>query len=163
MTNGGSNNLMNWRDINPPSMYYVFHHIYGQFQANLVLEKLDKNLGLADPPPLSWDKIPNFPKIRFEGSPKPCIYYMQVSEIADRVGPQFCGCGDHPSILWPQPLQNPSRTQIGVSMYSEETKSLSHNWQCHFAPTAEMEDVWPASPMSCNWIAGLPPPSTRCW
>ena len=35
------------------------------------LEKLDKNLGLADPPPPQLGENPNFfPKIRFEGSPK---------------------------------------------------------------------------------------------
>ena len=28
----GSNKLLNWWDIAPPFMYYVFHHIYGQFQ-----------------------------------------------------------------------------------------------------------------------------------
>ena len=31
----GSNKLFNWWDIAPPFMYYVFHHIYGQFQGKL--------------------------------------------------------------------------------------------------------------------------------
>ena len=31
----GSNKLLNWWDIAPPFMYYVFHHIYGQFQGKL--------------------------------------------------------------------------------------------------------------------------------
>ena len=47
----------------PPSyVLCVSSHFWPFNIVKFVLEKLDKNLGSADPPPLSWAKIPNFSK-----------------------------------------------------------------------------------------------------
>ena len=46
-----------------------FMTFLGSSKANLVWEKLDKNLGLADPSPSVGTKSQNFPKIWFEGFP----------------------------------------------------------------------------------------------
>ena len=56
----------------PPSyVLCVSSHFWPFNIVKFVLEKLDKNLGSADPPPPSvGPKSQIFPKIRFEGSPK---------------------------------------------------------------------------------------------
>ena len=47
----------------PPSyVLCVSSHFWPFIIVKVVLEKLDKNLGSADPPPLSWAKFPNFSK-----------------------------------------------------------------------------------------------------
>ena len=48
----GSNNLMNWWDINPPFMYCVFHHISDHLQRLILFWQFYKKVGLrSDPPP----------------------------------------------------------------------------------------------------------------
>ena len=50
-------------------MYYVFHHISGHFTIEkFVLEKLDRNLGLADPPPQLGQNPEFFQKIDLKAS-----------------------------------------------------------------------------------------------
>ena len=53
----------------------------GSSKANLVLEKLDKNLGLADPPPSVGTKSQFFPKIRFEGSETDTDTFFWIPKI----------------------------------------------------------------------------------
>ena len=54
-------------------------------KANLVLEKNDKNLGLADPAPLVWTKSQVFPWISFEGFPNSLGGDKQNTVSAQRV------------------------------------------------------------------------------
>ena len=55
----------------PPSyVLCVSSHFWPFNIVKFVLEKLDKNLGSADPPPSVGPKSQIFPKIRFEGFPK---------------------------------------------------------------------------------------------
>ena len=62
----GSNNLMNWWDINPPFMYCVFHHISDRLQRQILSwQILHKKIGIGSdplPPPL-WDKITKLTQI----------------------------------------------------------------------------------------------------
>ena len=54
----------------PPSyVLCVSSHFWPFIIVKVVLEKLDKNLGSADPPPSVGPNSQIFPKIRFEGSP----------------------------------------------------------------------------------------------
>ena len=54
----------------PPSyVLCVSSHFWPFIIVKFVLEKLDKNLGSADPPPSVGPKSQIFPKIRFEGFP----------------------------------------------------------------------------------------------
>ena len=54
----------------PPSyVLCVSSHFWPFNIVKFVLEKLDKNLGSADPPPSVGPKSQIFPKIRFEGFP----------------------------------------------------------------------------------------------
>ena len=50
-------------------MYYVFHHIYGQFQGNF-----DKKLGLARPPPPLLGQNPKFTQKKI--GRLPLIYHL---------------------------------------------------------------------------------------
>ena len=70
----GSNNLMNWWDINPPFMYCVFHHISDHLQRFILFWQFYKKVGIrSDPPPPGWDKIPSLSKELFVGLPLHCI------------------------------------------------------------------------------------------
>ncbi len=50
----GSNNLMNWWDINPPFMYCVFHHISDHLQRLILFWQFYKKVGLRSDPPPPW-------------------------------------------------------------------------------------------------------------
>ena len=66
----GSNNLMNWWDINPPFMYCVFHHISDHLQRLILFWQFYKKVGLrSDPPPLVGPKDQVCQRIYFWGSP----------------------------------------------------------------------------------------------
>ena len=47
----GSNNLMNWWDINPPFMYCVFHHISDHLQRLILFWQFYKKVGIRSDPP----------------------------------------------------------------------------------------------------------------
>ena len=61
----GSNNLMNWWDINPPFMYCVFHHISDHLQRLILFWQFYKKVGIRSDPPPGWDKIPSLSKELF--------------------------------------------------------------------------------------------------
>ena len=66
----GSNDLMNWWDINPPFMYCVFNHISDHLQRLILFWQFYKKVGLrSDPPPPGWSKRPSLSKDFFWGSP----------------------------------------------------------------------------------------------
>ena len=66
----GSNKLLNWWDIAPPFMYYVFHHIYGLFQGKLSFGQFWWKVGIGwDPLPLVGTKSQLSPKSFFLQAP----------------------------------------------------------------------------------------------
>ena len=67
----GSNNLMNWWDINPPFMYCVFHHISDHLQRLILFWQFYKKVGLrSDPPPWLVQKTKFVKGKKFWGSPE---------------------------------------------------------------------------------------------
>ena len=58
----GSNNLMNWWDINPPFMYCVFHHISDHLQRLILFWQFYKKVGLRSDPPPWLGQNPKFVK-----------------------------------------------------------------------------------------------------
>ena len=76
----------------PPSyVLCVSSHFWPFIIVKVVLEKLDKNLGSADPPPSVGPNSQIFPKIRFEGFPnvnsigQPCVMFMMAKVGEDIV------------------------------------------------------------------------------
>ena len=77
----GSNNLMNWWDINPPFMYCVFHHISDHLQRLILFWQFYKKVGLrSDPPPWLVQKT-KFVKGKIFGAPLTVVVYSLTSLV----------------------------------------------------------------------------------
>ena len=124
----GSNNRMNWWDINPPFMYCVFHHISDHLQRLILFWQFYKKVGLrSDPPPPGWSKRPSLSKEKIFGAPLRAgrdillggvgIEHM-VRCIVYSLGVEECLTSNKPPPLWQVRFIPP----------------LSLHRQCHYFP-----------------------------